>query len=163
MMKRSIFWNRYCTQHHLKSLQATALNMTRSYGLLYHCYWYWLGELDFLCCFTCPLGDMCFKRICLLADYMLLVLKWFIRYVRIVLHNCNVVIWNMSFDTRSDLYSFFPLIKVSRPSFIPFWGTVTIERRVPLSLVIDIIIEQGTDAGIPEIFLAPYFSMFSLK
>jgi len=69
----------------------------------------------------------------------------------------------MSFDTRSDLYSFFPLIKVSRPSFIPFWGTVTIERRVPLSLVIDIIIEQGTDAGIPEIFLAPYFSMFSLK
>ncbi|KAG4926658.1 hypothetical protein JHK82_052449 [Glycine max] len=32
--------------------------------------------------------------------------------------------------------------KVSRPSFIPFWGTVTIERRVPLSLVIDIIIEQ---------------------
>ncbi|KAK7340213.1 hypothetical protein VNO77_20911 [Canavalia gladiata] len=33
--------------------------------------------------------------------------------------------------------------EVSRPSFIPFWGTVTIERRVPLSLVIDIIIEQG--------------------
>ncbi|CAI8613094.1 unnamed protein product [Vicia faba] len=33
--------------------------------------------------------------------------------------------------------------KVSRPSFIPFWGTITIERSVPLSLVIDIIIEQG--------------------
>ncbi|XP_058737326.1 uncharacterized protein LOC131609598 [Vicia villosa] len=33
--------------------------------------------------------------------------------------------------------------KVSRPSFIPFWGTITIKRRVPLSLVIDIIIEQG--------------------
>ncbi|MED6217109.1 hypothetical protein PIB30_014566 [Stylosanthes scabra] len=33
--------------------------------------------------------------------------------------------------------------KVSRPSYIPFWGTVTIERHIPLSLVIDIIIEQG--------------------
>ncbi|XP_023514641.1 uncharacterized protein LOC111778876 [Cucurbita pepo subsp. pepo] len=33
--------------------------------------------------------------------------------------------------------------KVSRPSFIPFWGTTKIEKRVPLSLVIDIIIEQG--------------------
>ncbi|KAJ8748840.1 hypothetical protein K2173_013271 [Erythroxylum novogranatense] len=33
--------------------------------------------------------------------------------------------------------------KVSRPSFIPFYGIVTIERRIPLSLVIDLIIEQG--------------------
>ncbi|KAK8702567.1 hypothetical protein V6N13_020917 [Hibiscus sabdariffa] len=33
--------------------------------------------------------------------------------------------------------------EVSRPSFIPFWGTVTIEKHVPLSKVIDIIIEQG--------------------
>ncbi|KAK9742923.1 hypothetical protein RND81_03G205800 [Saponaria officinalis] len=33
--------------------------------------------------------------------------------------------------------------KVSRPSFIPCWKTVTVERRIPLSLVIDIIIEQG--------------------
>ncbi|KAL4285329.1 hypothetical protein GQ457_16G011140 [Hibiscus cannabinus] len=34
--------------------------------------------------------------------------------------------------------------EVSRPSFIPFWGPVTIEKHVPLSKVIDIIIEQGT-------------------
>lgn len=33
--------------------------------------------------------------------------------------------------------------KVSRPSFIPFWGVVKHERRIPLSLAIDIIIEQG--------------------
>lgn len=33
--------------------------------------------------------------------------------------------------------------KVKRPSFIPFWGVATIEKHVPLSLVIDIIIEQG--------------------
>ncbi|XP_039000352.1 uncharacterized protein LOC120126147 [Hibiscus syriacus] len=33
--------------------------------------------------------------------------------------------------------------EVSRPSFIPFWGKITIEKHVPLSQVIDIIIEQG--------------------
>ncbi|XP_056160536.1 uncharacterized protein LOC115691776 [Syzygium oleosum] len=33
--------------------------------------------------------------------------------------------------------------KVSRPSFIPFWHPAVIEKHVPLSLVIDIIIEQG--------------------
>lgn len=33
--------------------------------------------------------------------------------------------------------------KVSRPSFIRFWGKTTKETHVPLSLVIDIIIEQG--------------------
>ncbi|PRQ57875.1 hypothetical protein RchiOBHm_Chr1g0353101 [Rosa chinensis] len=33
--------------------------------------------------------------------------------------------------------------KVSRPSYVPFLGITTIERHVPLSLVIDIIIEQG--------------------
>lgn len=45
---------------------------------------------------------------------------------------------------RSDFFiSLSSLVKVSRPSYIPFWGTITIERRLPLSLVIDIIIEQG--------------------
>ncbi|KAI3449173.1 hypothetical protein Pfo_005838 [Paulownia fortunei] len=33
--------------------------------------------------------------------------------------------------------------KVSRPSFIPFWGETKIEKHVPLSLIIDIITEQG--------------------
>ncbi|KAK3038072.1 hypothetical protein RJ639_031626 [Escallonia herrerae] len=33
--------------------------------------------------------------------------------------------------------------KVSRPSFIPFWGVANVEKHVPLALVIDIIIEQG--------------------
>ncbi|KAJ4950254.1 hypothetical protein NE237_027086 [Protea cynaroides] len=33
--------------------------------------------------------------------------------------------------------------KVTRPSFLPFWGITKIERHIPLSLVIDIIIEQG--------------------
>lgn len=43
-------------------------------------------------------------------------------------------------------------MKVSRPSFIPFWGTATIDKHVPLSMVIDIIIEQGTDAGLFRCF-----------
>ncbi|XP_021767339.1 uncharacterized protein LOC110731747 isoform X2 [Chenopodium quinoa] len=33
--------------------------------------------------------------------------------------------------------------KASRPSYVPCWKMVTTETRVPLSLVIDIIIEQG--------------------
>ncbi|XP_052170728.1 uncharacterized protein LOC127786956 isoform X2 [Diospyros lotus] len=33
--------------------------------------------------------------------------------------------------------------KVTRPSFVPFWGIIKIEKHVPLSEVIDIIIEQG--------------------
>ncbi|XP_022870772.1 uncharacterized protein LOC111390015 [Olea europaea var. sylvestris] len=33
--------------------------------------------------------------------------------------------------------------KVSRPSFIPFCGDRKIEKHVPLSLVIDVIVEQG--------------------
>ncbi|XP_011093159.1 uncharacterized protein LOC105173182 [Sesamum indicum] len=33
--------------------------------------------------------------------------------------------------------------KVSRPSFIPFYGETKIEKHIPLSLIIDIIIEQG--------------------
>ncbi|KAL0412001.1 UNVERIFIED_CONTAM: hypothetical protein Slati_3789800 [Sesamum latifolium] len=33
--------------------------------------------------------------------------------------------------------------KVSRPSFIPFCGETKIEKHIPLSLIIDIIIEQG--------------------
>lgn len=33
--------------------------------------------------------------------------------------------------------------KVARPSYIPFWGDIKIEKHVPLSLVLDIIIEQG--------------------
>ncbi|XP_073311794.1 uncharacterized protein [Primulina huaijiensis] len=33
--------------------------------------------------------------------------------------------------------------KVTRPSYMPFWGETKIEKHMPLSMVIDIIIEQG--------------------
>ncbi|XP_057999174.1 uncharacterized protein LOC110669541 [Hevea brasiliensis] len=41
------------------------------------------------------------------------------------------------------LFYYFPCVKVSRPSFIPFWGVAAIEKCVPLSSVIDVIMEQG--------------------
>lgn len=52
--------------------------------------------------------------------------------------------------------SFF--LKVSRPSFIPFWGIVKFERRIPLALAIDIIIEQGI--GLKLVFIILYFHSF---
>ncbi|KAL4562712.1 hypothetical protein LXL04_026742 [Taraxacum kok-saghyz] len=33
--------------------------------------------------------------------------------------------------------------KLSRPSYLPFWGVVNFERRIPLARAMDIIIEQG--------------------
>lgn len=33
--------------------------------------------------------------------------------------------------------------KVSRPSYIPLWGEIIIEKHVPLPLIIDVITEQG--------------------
>ncbi|XP_075488840.1 uncharacterized protein LOC142527789 [Primulina tabacum] len=33
--------------------------------------------------------------------------------------------------------------KITRPSYMPFWGETKIEKHIPLSTVIDIIIEQG--------------------
>ncbi|XP_022769710.1 uncharacterized protein LOC111313309 isoform X2 [Durio zibethinus] len=41
--------------------------------------------------------------------------------------------------------------KVLRPSFMPFWGIITIEKHVPLSKVIDIIIEQDADGSFRRI------------
>ena len=55
----------------------------------------------------------------------------------------------MSFNTRNDLLFPFSLGQGIKTFIYTILGTVTIQRRVPLSLVIDIIIEQGTDAGIP--------------
>ena len=53
-------------------------------------------------------------------------------------------------------------IKVSRPSFIPFWGEISIEKRVPLHLVIDIIIEQGISLKFLLVFLVLCVFIFEL-
>ncbi|XP_022635572.1 uncharacterized protein LOC106758869 isoform X2 [Vigna radiata var. radiata] len=94
-----------------------------------------------------------------LAISLLLVLAWGIGLFMLLYLPMRRYVLQKDLSSRRLYVTHTEVVyKVSRPSFIPFWGTVTIERRVPLYLVIDIIIEQGTDAGTPEIFLAPYLS-----
>ena len=58
--------------------------------------------------------------------------------------NCLFLIKGKCGKELIPYFTLFP--QVSRPSYIPFWGDVTVEKQVPLSLVIDIIIEQGTQS-----------------
>ena len=44
--------------------------------------------------------------------------------------------WKLDFNNKL-------LLKLSRPSYLPFWGVVNFERRIPLARAMDIIIEQG--------------------
>lgn len=55
---------------------------------------------------------------------------------------------------------FFFLVKVCRPSYIPFCGETKIEKHVPLFMVIDVIIEQGTNKGL--IYKASCVILFAL-
>ncbi|XP_039168747.1 uncharacterized protein LOC104443475 isoform X2 [Eucalyptus grandis] len=79
-----------------------------------------------------------------LSISLLLVLAWGVGiFMLIYLPYRRHVIRN---DIRSRKLYVTPtriVYKVSRPSFIPFWRPAVIEKNVPLSLVIDIIIEQG--------------------
>lgn len=81
------------------------------------------------------------------------------RFIWFLLFHYDFCKWK---QRRNNFSSFSSLIKVSRPSFIPFWGIVNMEKEVPLSLVIDIIIEQGTDAGLPILFPAKSYIVFLL-
>lgn len=56
--------------------------------------------------------------------------------------------------TLSLILSLLLFFKVSRPSFIPFWGSITIEKHVPLSKVIDIIIEQGSCSALARYLIS---------
>ncbi|QCE12258.1 uncharacterized protein LOC114183742 [Vigna unguiculata] len=79
-----------------------------------------------------------------LAISLLLVLAWGIGLFMLLYLPIRRYVLQKDFSSRRLYVTHTEVVyKVSRPSFIPFWGTVTIERRVPLSLVIDIIIEQG--------------------
>ncbi|WJX77064.1 hypothetical protein P8452_60407 [Trifolium repens] len=79
-----------------------------------------------------------------LSISLLLVLAWGIGLLMLIYLPFRRYVLRKDLSSRR-LYATHTKIvyKVSRPSFIPFWGTITIERCVPLSLVIDIIIEQG--------------------
>uniref|UniRef100_A0A0R0ETP4 DUF7642 domain-containing protein n=1 Tax=Glycine max TaxID=3847 RepID=A0A0R0ETP4_SOYBN len=79
-----------------------------------------------------------------LAISLLLVLAWGIGLLMLLYLPIRRYVLQKDLSSRRLYVTCTEVVyKVSRPSFIPFWGTVTIERRVPLSLVIDIIIEQG--------------------
>lgn len=79
-----------------------------------------------------------------LAISLLLVLAWGVGLIMLLYLPIRRYVLQKDLSSRRLYVTHTEVVyKVSRPSFIPFWGTVTIERRVPLSLVIDIIIEQG--------------------
>ncbi|CAJ1818219.1 unnamed protein product [Sphenostylis stenocarpa] len=79
-----------------------------------------------------------------LAISLLLVLAWGIGLFMLLYLPIRRYVLRKDLSSRRLYVTHTEVVyKVSRPSFIPFWGTVTIERRIPLSLVIDIIIEQG--------------------
>nr|AFK35241.1 unknown [Lotus japonicus] len=79
-----------------------------------------------------------------LSISLLLVLAWGVGFIMLLYLPIRRYVLKKDFSSRRLYVTHSEIVyKVSRPSFIPFWGTVTIERQVPLSLVIDIIIEQG--------------------
>ncbi|KAL2330361.1 hypothetical protein Fmac_017942 [Flemingia macrophylla] len=79
-----------------------------------------------------------------LAISLLLVLAWGVGLIMLLYLPIRRYVLQKDLSSRRLYVTHTEVVyKVSRPSFIPFWWTVTIERRVPLSLVIDIIIEQG--------------------
>ncbi|XP_073127940.1 uncharacterized protein [Henckelia pumila] len=79
-----------------------------------------------------------------LSISLLLVLAWGIGIIMLLyLPFRRYVLWK---DIGSRKLYVMPkeiVYKVTRPSYIPFWGETKIEKHIPLSMVIDIIIEQG--------------------
>ncbi|KAK1420181.1 hypothetical protein QVD17_21566 [Tagetes erecta] len=75
---------------------------------------------------------------------LLLVLAWGVGVIMLLYLPMRRYV--LSKDLRSRELYVTPsevVYKVSRPSYIPFWGVVKLERRIPLALAIDVIIEQG--------------------
>ncbi|XP_038877600.1 uncharacterized protein LOC120069855 [Benincasa hispida] len=79
-----------------------------------------------------------------LSISLLLVLAWGFGIIMLLYLPYRRYVLQKDFSSRKLYVTPTEIVyKVSRPSFIPFWGTTKIEKHVPLSLVIDIIIEQG--------------------
>ncbi|GAB2290976.1 hypothetical protein Dimus_025234 [Dionaea muscipula] len=78
---------------------------------------------------------------------LLLVLAWGIGVLMLLYLPIKRYVLQKDISSRKLFVTPMEIVyKVSRPSFIPFWpfwGVATIERRVPLALVVDVIIEQG--------------------
>ncbi|XP_057251128.1 uncharacterized protein LOC104888524 isoform X1 [Beta vulgaris subsp. vulgaris] len=85
-----------------------------------------------------------YETIIWLSISLLLVLAWGIGVIMLLYLPFKRYVLQKDISSRKLYVTPAEIIyKVSRPSFIPCWKTVTLETRVPLSLVIDIIIEQG--------------------
>ncbi|KAF7844654.1 putative transmembrane protein [Senna tora] len=79
-----------------------------------------------------------------LSISLLLVLAWGVGIIMLIYLPIRRYVLQKDLSSRQLYVTPTKIVyKVSRPSFIPFWGIVTIEKQVSLSLVIDIIIEQG--------------------
>ncbi|CAL5382894.1 unnamed protein product [Camellia sinensis] len=75
---------------------------------------------------------------------LLLVLAWGIGIIMLLYLPIKRYVLQKDISSRKLYVTPHEIIyKVSRPSFIPFWGVITIEKHVLLSQVIDVIIEQG--------------------
>ncbi|KAF7814679.1 putative transmembrane protein [Senna tora] len=78
-----------------------------------------------------------------LSVSLLLVLAWGVGVIMLLYLPIRRYVLQKDLSSRELYVTATKIVyKVSRPSFIPFWGIVTIEKHVPLTLVIDIIIEQ---------------------
>ncbi|KAK9056198.1 hypothetical protein SSX86_027287 [Deinandra increscens subsp. villosa] len=75
---------------------------------------------------------------------LLLVLAWGVGVIMLLYLPMRRYVLSKDLSSRELYVTASEVVyKVSRPSYIPFWGVVKLERRIPLALAIDVIIEQG--------------------
>lgn len=85
-----------------------------------------------------------YETVIWLSISLLLVLAWGVGIIMLLYLPVRRYILRKDISSRKLYVTPSEIVyKVSRPSFIPFLGIIKIEKHVPLSLVIDIIIEQG--------------------
>ncbi|KAJ9675313.1 hypothetical protein PVL29_024314 [Vitis rotundifolia] len=95
-------------------------------------------------------NNLQYNTIIWMSISLLLVLAWgvgiimllYLPFKKYVLHK-YISSYKLHVTSTQTVY------KVSIPSYIPFWGDVIVKKQVPLSLVIDIIIEKSC---IPLVF-----------
>ncbi|KAJ7962333.1 putative Transmembrane protein [Quillaja saponaria] len=79
-----------------------------------------------------------------LSISLLLVLAWGVGIIMLLYLPYRRYVLRKDLSSRKLYVTSTEIVyKVSRPSYIPFWGKTATEKHLPLSLVIDIIIEQG--------------------
>ncbi|XP_021748382.1 uncharacterized protein LOC110714204 isoform X2 [Chenopodium quinoa] len=85
-----------------------------------------------------------YETIIWLSISLLLVLAWGVGAIMLLFLPIRRYVLQKDISSRKLYVTPAEVVyKASRPSYIPCWRMATTETRVPLSLVIDIIIEQG--------------------